>query len=332
MTSATDHGPRIDPPTPSRRTVLSATAIAVPAFVAVSTTPAFATSADSVLISLSPATVAAGETTTAIVTVHDGSGVAKAGRSVSLTSSSSSLTFSPAVGVTQSDGTFRSTVTVSGSASTGTSTVSAAVGGVTATAALTVKSFSLSVSVSPTKLDRGGSGTVVATVTDSGGAAAPGRTVAWTTSTSGVSFGTPTGTTDSSGKLSSSVISTTSAPIGDAVLVASVGATKSSVKWQLTGVTITLDTPKTMKVNTTVSFAVSINGSDRDVTYTTTYPDLIIGGIPRRGTSNTFTDKTVRRGSVLTLTASSSTQPGTATVTAVCSGGSAAFDIQIVAA
>ncbi|KEP72231.1 hypothetical protein HR12_48100 [Microbacterium sp. SUBG005] len=88
-----------------------------------------------------------------------------------------------------------------------------------------------------------------------------------------------------------------------------------------------------MKVNTTISFTVRVYGSDRDVTYTTTYPDLIIGGIPKRGKSNTFTDKTVKGGgSVLTLTASSSTQPGTATITAVCSGGSAAFDIQIVAA
>ncbi|KEP72601.1 hypothetical protein HR12_42480 [Microbacterium sp. SUBG005] len=62
------------------------------------------------------------------------------------------------------------------------------------------------------------------------------------------------------------------------------------------GVTVTLDAPKTMKVNTTISFTVRVYGSDRDVTYTTTYPDLIIGGIPKRGKSNTFTDKTVKGG------------------------------------
>lgn len=223
----------------SRRSLIGASALAVPAVLAVTTTPAFAVSADSLSIVVSPTTVAAGESAVVTATVKSSAGVAAAGRAVSLTSSASSvLSFSPASGTTQSDGTFRSTVTASASASAQTVTITAVEGTVSASAALRMERYTVSASVTPSTSYHGESATVVAAVADSSGAAAPGRTVSWSTGTAGVSFAAPTGTTNGSGQYVTTVRSTTSSTGDSAVLKAVTGGAEGSTTWTLVGVVI----------------------------------------------------------------------------------------------
>lgn len=232
LPSDRDHVPASSPL--SRRTMLAASAFAVPAVVVAGTSPAFAASQpDSLALTLSPSTVAAGETTDVVAKLTDSAGAPKVGQSVTLTSSSSSVTFSSSTGVTQSDGTFRTKATVASSAATGKPTISAVSGGLTAVSTLTVDTFAITTSVSTVS---GGGMRVISTVRDSARKVVVGRTVTFSSPTPGVSFDSPSGVTDSNGQRISTFSATNATP-ASATIVGTSGGVSSSAPWPILSIT-----------------------------------------------------------------------------------------------
>lgn len=220
-----------------RRAVLGASAVAVPAIVMTASSPAVAASGQKMSIVLSPSSVVAGGTSSVVVTVKSAAGTAVVGQAVTL-SAAAGVSFSPSTGVTQSDGTFRSTLTVASTRAAGTVTISAVVSGANASAALSVKTVAVAVAVSPSSSVRGDSATVTATVKDSSGAVLAGRAVTLSTSRSGVSFAAASGTTNASGQFSTTVRSTTATAAGVATLTASSSGASGNASWTMLGVKV----------------------------------------------------------------------------------------------
>lgn len=183
---------------PSRRAVVGAAALTVPAVVLAVTSPAHAGSdPGSVTLTFSSTLVRSGEAVNVTIVRKDALGQPLAGQSVTLSGTSGAWQFAARSGTTDANGVFRTQAIATGHAdATATATVTATGSGGTATASTTV-TFArrvLSVSVSPTSVAPGGKATVTVKVTDNAGKSWAGQSVSASAS-GGATLAASSGTT-----------------------------------------------------------------------------------------------------------------------------------------
>lgn len=183
---------------PSRRAVVGAAALTVPAVVLAVTSPAHAGSdPGSVTLTFSSTLVRSGEAMNVTIVRKDASGQPLAGQSVTLSGTSGAWQFAARSGTTDATGTFRTQAIATGRAdATATATATATGSGGTASASQTVTFAGrvLSVSVSPTGVAPGGKATVTVKVTDNAGKNWAGQSVSASAS-GGATLAASSGTT-----------------------------------------------------------------------------------------------------------------------------------------
>nr|WP_154921826.1 Ig-like domain-containing protein [Microbacterium testaceum] len=166
----------------------------------VSTSTSLIYRARSVVVSVSPSTVAPGGTATVTARVLSGSGTGLVGEPV--TFSGAGVSFAQASGTTNSSGEYATTITstgASGTSSTITASSAGAGGAASGSASLSVLGRQISVTLSPDDVRTdGGTSTVIVTVTNGAGAALSGQAVSLSAA-SGVSLAATSGITNSAG-------------------------------------------------------------------------------------------------------------------------------------
>jgi uncharacterized protein YjdB len=221
----------------------------------------------SVTVDPPTASVSVGQTTTLIATVKDAGGNVLSGRTVTWSSSNSSVATVSASGVVTGVATGTATITATSEGKSGSSTV-------------TVLAPVASVTVAPSSktLAIGQTVTLVATTKDASGNVLTGRTISWTSSdpsvatvsssgiVTGASGGTATITATSEGKSGTSTITVTPAPVGSVTVTPSPASVVLGKTVQLfatvrdTSGTIVTDRPVTWTSSNTSVATVDANG------------------------------------------------------------------------
>lgn len=181
---------------PSRRAVVGAAALTVPAVVLAVTSPAHAGSdPGSVTMTFSSTLVRSGEAVNVTIVRKDASGQPLAGQSVTLSGTSGAWQFAARSGTTDATGTFRTQAIATGRAdATATATATGSGGTASASQTVTFARRVLSVSVSPTSVAPGGKATVTVKVTDNAGKNWAGQSVSASAS-GGATLAASSGTT-----------------------------------------------------------------------------------------------------------------------------------------
>lgn len=187
----------------SRRSAVGYGLLAVPAIIAVTTTPAFAGSGVSVTVTLTPAAVRTGDSTLVSVRIRDGQGTAQPGQAISL-SAPTAVSIAQPTGTTNGAGEYSTTATVT-AASDGSAVITASSSGSAGTtsgsATLTYGSPALDLTFSP-GVGTGGSVTTATASLTINGAPVSGRSLTFSSPDSGLVFSPLSSTTGADGRAS----------------------------------------------------------------------------------------------------------------------------------
>ncbi|MDQ1138314.1 hypothetical protein QE410_003113 [Microbacterium sp. SORGH_AS 1204] len=187
----------------SRRSAVGSGLLAVPAIVAVTASPALATSGAAVTVMLTPSAVRTGDSTTIVVRVLDGQGNAQPGQAISL-SAPADVSLSGPNGTTNGAGEYSSEATVTASndgSAVITATSSGSAGAASGTATLTYGAPTLQLSFNPGVGTGGSTSTATAEVTVNG-APVSGRSIGFSSPDGGLVFSPSSGITGSDGRVS----------------------------------------------------------------------------------------------------------------------------------
>jgi len=211
-----------------RRTMIGASAFAVPVVVVSTAVPAFAATSGAVTLELTPS-----ETHPGATVQLTGSQPHSPGAVVLLTSSDGNVSFGNATPTTDSDGNFGTTVSVSSSATSGTATITARVGGTSGQATLTYAPSTVTMSSQPGSVIRGSGGSLVGRVVD-GSTPVPQLAVALSSPQRDLTLARSSVTTDSAGYFSTNFSTASGATPGSVTVGASAGGGSGSTTLNIT--------------------------------------------------------------------------------------------------